>query len=287
MLGNATAGVAPAPHAAHGDAQRALACSLAGEPAEHFLTELLSHGLGGARGTWDAPAIAERLNDPALCLRAIYSRYAFSRRGKDRKALAELAGAALDAVLASGKPLAEISIDSVWEHYCQGCDAAGRKAAPDLNRGVVLGLAGLAQTVARDKGVSLARHAANAVREHGRIEPIFFGIVELRGVGPKVAATMLRDWVYAYDAEANVVFRDSIYLQPIDRWTRFTAPYLLEDTNAAEFPDWILAGKLGKAARTAGVSGIRVSMGISWLGLEAASSNAPEARFLELLTPGA
>jgi hypothetical protein len=280
MLGNYSSGADSAEnsYSAH---ERGL--RLAGAPAERFLAEILSHGLGGVRGTWNAEEIAERLDDPASCLRVVYSRYAFSRRGKDRKALAEMAVAAFDSALGDGADLGKISLDAVWQHYCDACESSGRKPSPDLNRGVVIGLAGLAQAIARETGLSLAGYAASAAHEGGRLEPVFFGIVELRGVGPKVAATMLRDWIYAYGVEARVAHRDTIYLQPIDRWTRLAAPYLLEEMGADGFPDWILAGKLGKAARNAGVSGIRMNMGISWLGMEASASQAPEARFLELL----
>ncbi|MHB8635355.1 MAG: hypothetical protein ACYC96_02665 [Fimbriimonadaceae bacterium] len=283
MLGNEAVDAEQIRPAPSSESTRALACALAGAPADRFLNEMLSHGLGGSRGAWDATEIIARLDDPALCLATIYARYAFSRRGKDRKALADLATEALEATLGGGETFADISGSELWNRYCEGCLAASPKVAPDQNKGVVLGMATLVQTVARDKGVSLARHAANAATQHGRVEPLFFGIVELRGVGPKVAATMLRDWIYAYGAEASVVHRDSIYLQPIDRWTRAAAPHLLEDAGSDAFPDWILAGKLAKAARNAGVSGIRLNMGITLLGLEAAPGPAPDARFAEML----
>ncbi|HLK13872.1 MAG TPA: hypothetical protein VKT78_03620 [Fimbriimonadaceae bacterium] len=261
----------------------ARARAIAAGPADRYLSELLGHSLGGTRGEWIESEIATLLDDPVGCLRAVYGRYAFARRGKERKALADLATGALDAALSDGRPLANLSIEDVWRNYCEASEAAGRKAAPDLNRGVVVGLAGFAQAIAQESGTSLARYAADCAKETGRIESVFFDIVELRGVGPKVAATMLRDWIFVFGVEERVAHRDSIYLQPIDRWMRAAAPYLLEDTGSDAFPDWILAGKLGKAARAAGVSGIRLNMGVCWLGLEASAHPAPEGRFLELL----
>lgn len=263
---------------------RATAARLAGAPADIFLQEVLAYGLGGLKGPWDALAVASKLDDPVHCLRSIYGRYAFSRRGKERKALSELAVAALERALSSRADLATLCLETVWQHYCEGCDLLGKKALPDLNRGVVLGLAGLAQSVYQDRGISLARHVATVASEYGRVEPTFFSIVELRGVGPKVAATMLRDWVFTFGVEDKIVHRDSIYLQPIDRWTRLAAPHVIEEPNAADFPDWILAGKFGKAARNAQVSGIRLNMGVSWLGLEAGTSATAEQTFYKLLS---
>ena len=90
---------------------------------------------------------------------------------------------------------------------------------------------------------------------------------------------MLRDWIHIFQVEDQVANRDAIYLQPIDRWMRLVAPLLLEETDAANFPDWILAGKVGKAARTAGVSGIRLNMGVSWLGRESGSWSGGDEHF--------
>src|ERR1035438_2385356 len=133
MHGNLASNPSP-PQSSLGDECRALACALSGVPADHFLIEMLGHGLGGARSTWNATEIVERLDDPALCLRTIYSRYAFARRGKDRKVLAEIAGAALDSALEHGS-LADISIEEVWQHYCSTCDAEGRKSRSERGRG--------------------------------------------------------------------------------------------------------------------------------------------------------
>src|SRR5579863_9647706 len=96
MLGKHAADSTYTSGASLGNDCRSLVASLAKLPAERYLCELLSPGLGGTRGTWNTSEITNHLDDPALCLRTMYSRYAFSRRGKERKALAELAGAALE-----------------------------------------------------------------------------------------------------------------------------------------------------------------------------------------------
>src|SRR5579863_1898993 len=91
------------------EACRAVARAVSEVPADRFLHEVLGPGLGGSRGSWESEKFAAALDDPANCLRLIYSRYSFSRRGKDRKALAEVAAAALDLALTDGC-LADISL---------------------------------------------------------------------------------------------------------------------------------------------------------------------------------
>jgi hypothetical protein len=271
------------PQALATDSKQSLVKVLSGEPAERFKQEVLCPGLTGKHASWNQQDAISKLADPVLCLNDIFHRYAFSRRGKERRALSECACSAVEHTTAGLHDLTDLSAGDIWDAFENECQKVLRKPQPDLNQGVISGLVELSIGIYRECGKSLADFAAHRAESTGRVEETFFSIVELRGVGPKVASTMLRDWIFIFELEDQIVNRDGIYLQPIDRWMRIAAPCILEEPNAGEFPDWILAGKIGKAARQAGASGIRLNMGVSWLGREAAKWGEQDTGFHSLM----
>lgn len=271
---------------------RRLLRALAGDPADSYLHQLTGVHLSRA---WSlpVPSLSDAragLLESRKCLQAMLGHYAFLRRGRDRQELGALALAALDeAERSADVPIIERSDGrSVWHCFEGLCDAAGRKPLRELNYGAVVGLVELAQEIHRQDGVgSIAQWIGDAAVRTGRIEAEFDRIVDIRGVGPKFASVFLRDVACLLDIEDTIAPVDRLYLQPIDKWVRLASPVILDagsggqgaapnrdvgDGSGESRPDWVLAGKLSKHARIAGVQGTRLNMGLSWLGMREGKS---------------
>jgi hypothetical protein len=106
----------------------------------------------------------------------------------------------------------------------------------------------------------------NGIAQTKRLELQFERIVDIRGVGPKSTSTFMRDVVYMFGYEDKVEPADRIYIHPIDRWLRMMARYLVPEPNMDKAADWIIAGKVSKYSRRAGVSGIAFNMGSTYFG---------------------
>jgi hypothetical protein len=257
----------------------ALFRSMSGAKADHYIGEVLLPVLARALDTDCEPAaIREELEHPYGCLTAIYAHYAFARRGRDRFDLSEIAVEALRRTCNEedfGQFLALEHAESLWETFVEVCRERGRKPLEQLNSGVVAGMAELAQEIYQlDGSGSIAGWVAKGVWQTGRLEPQFLRMVDVRGIGPKITSLFLRDMALLFNLEEHLDHADRLYVQPIDKWIRCIAPYVIDEPNADDLADWILAGKLAKYARRAGVSGIRFNMGATWYGMR--EVRAPE-----------
>jgi hypothetical protein len=105
-----------------------------------------------------------------------------------------------------------------------------------------------------------------AIVQSGRVEPIYQKITEIKGIGPKVGALVLRDMVALYDLESVIEPGDYHYLQPVDTWIRRIGP-LLSDEIDDKTADWVIAGKLAKLCRRNRVSGVRFNQGVQYLAI--------------------
>lgn len=265
--------------------------TLAGAWADRYLAESLLPSLSKAL---EAPAsfegIEEAFSDPFTCLKGIYLHYAFARRGKDRQELAEIAAGALDATTSKaemGRLLAQRDASSLWLAFEEMCGDRGRKPMEQLNRGIVSGMAELAQEIYREDGHgSIADWVVDGIVRAKQVEPQFLRIVDIRGVGPKLTSVILRDLVYVYDLEERLHHADRLYIQPIDKWIRLLAKHIIDEPGIDRAADWILAGKLAKYARYGEVSGIRLNMGATLFGIVEAKSPQDFDNALDRLVKG-
>lgn len=259
---------------------------MAGEMADRYLAEVLIPNLGKVLdiATPDVPSIQASLSTAEGSLRAFLGYYAFSRRGKDRYELSSIALEALDR-FEEGAFMTFIrqpAATQLWEHYVDVCAVRHRKPMEQSNGGVVAGMAELAQEIfALDHIGSIAGWVIACIDRHGRLEPPFLRIVDVRGVGPKLASLLLRDVVFMFDFENRVEAADRLYCLPIDKWTRLIAPLIIEEPEVEQMPDWVLAGKVCKYARRNHVSSIRFSMGLSYFGQRVVSPSLPFAEQVE------
>lgn len=258
--------------------------AMAGEYADLYVEDELLPSLQVAAQS-SSPTLDDvkaALTDPFRGLRALYGHYAFARRGKDKHDLAALAIEALNRVVSPEtfeQFLRQPHADSLWTAYEDVCRGRSRKPLEQLNRGIIAGLAELAQEIYREDGVgSVVNWIVRSINGSDRVEDEFLRMVDIRGVGPKMTSVFIRDVVFLFGLEERLDPVDRLYVQPIDKWIRLIAPYIIEEPGIAEAADWILAGKLAKYTRRAGVSGVRFNMGTTAFG--SGSAHTPQ-RFHE------
>jgi len=246
---------------------------MSGEFAERYIREVMLPQLqlsAQAEGP-DRHQVFAAMRDPYKFLRCFYAHYAFAKRGRDRRDLSEIAVQALRRAVGAEnftQFLQQADAYSLWKEFVCICEERSRKPAEQLNRGLVAGIAELAQEVYRLDGVgSITDWILRGIEAHRRIEPQFLRIVDIRGVGPKTTATLLRDITFLADVEADVEHQDRLYLQPVDRWMRLISGYVIPEVGLEDAADWIIAGKIAKCARHARVSGIRFNMGVTYFGV--------------------
>ena len=246
--------------------------ALAGPCADSYVQDYLAAHL---RKVLKSPGTTtedlwQDLQDPAESLRAFFGHHVFARRGRDRDELARAALAAIDALAAeTGFDAALASRDgaALWDRFVAACEARGVKPNEPQNRGPVQGMLELAQEIHRlEPGASLASWVAEGVWETGRIEPQYLRIVDIRGIGPKSSSMFVRDVVHLAGLEESVDPAERLYLHPVDRWLRAIVRFVVPEPDLDEPPDWIVAGKIAKYTRRAGVSGIRFNMGTTYFG---------------------
>lgn len=246
---------------------------MSSERADRYISEMMLPSLAKATRAFEVKLdeVAERMMNPYLCLRAVFAHYAFARRGKDRFELSELALMAMDATFDNVTYKQFLKKDDaveLWDNFKAICHKRRRKAMEQLNRGIIQGLAELAQEIYKQDGVgSIAGWVVDGIEKtEGRVEPQFLRMVDVRGVGPKLASVFLRDVVYMYGLEDSIEPMDLLYIQPIDKWLRLIGPYIAEEVSD-KTADWVLAGKLVKYTRRAEISGIRFNMGSTYFGM--------------------
>jgi hypothetical protein len=248
---------------------------LAGEKAEKFQHEVLYPQLARAMRTQlpDSQAVRDALADPYYAFRAMLGYYAFAKRGNDRAEYSGFALQALDKVLKGDKANFSAFLASgnapeqLWNAFVAVCQENQRKINEQLNRGLIEGLAGYAARLyAEDTIGNIWMDIQQAIVQSGRVEPIHQRITDIKGIGPKVGALVLRDMVALYDLESRIDAGDYHYLQPVDTWIRRIGP-LLSDEIDEKTADWVIAGKLAKLCRRNRVSGVRFNQGVQYLAI--------------------
>ncbi len=223
-------------------------------------------------------------------LLAFYCHYAFARRGKDRDDLSQFALEAVLRVQGDGDFDAVLKHEDgtpLWDSFAAICQEKRRKNNEAQNRGLIQGMLELSQEIYNEDGNgSIANWMLNNIADTHRIEEPFERIVDIRGVGPKSTSTFMRDVVYMFGYEDKIEPADRIYIHPIDRWLRLMARYLVPEPGMEQAADWIIAGKVSKYSRRAGVSGIAFNMGSTYFGQKIVKDPARFEEFLKKVALG-
>lgn len=266
--------------------------ALAGEYADSYAGDFLlpAHRTAMRAREASVEEIRAHLLSPYGCLQTFLTHYAFARRGRDKEEIAEIAHEALLRCCPGGDCgdlLNQPDGSELWEQFEALCSKGQKRNSEQLNRGLTAGIAELAQEIYRGDGVgSICGWIVNGALETGRIEGQFLRIVDIRGVGPKATSTFLRDIAFLFDLEEKLDHVDRLFVQPIDRWIRLLAPYVVPDEDIGDAADWVLAGKVAKYARRAAVSGIRYNMGALYFGIrEVRNPACLESAVLRLVDP--
>lgn len=253
----------------------AILSRLAGEKAEKFQHEVLFPQMARAARIPlpDSEAVREALADAYYAFRVMLGYYAFAKRGNDRVEYSGFALRALDKVLGGDKANFSQFLalgnapEQLWNAFVAVCQENQRKLNEQLNRGLIEGLAGYAARLYAEDGIgNIWMDIQQSIVQSGRVEPIHQKITEIKGIGPKVGALVLRDMVALYNLESTIEAGDYHYLQPIDTWIRRIGP-LLSDEIEEKTADWVIAGKLAKLCRRNRVSGVRFNQGVQYLAI--------------------
>jgi hypothetical protein len=250
--------------------------AFAAEPADLFFAESVLKPYSRVLDTQaKSSAILDTMRDPKQSLCAVFGCVTFSRRGRERFEIAKLVCDALDEITEENPAfMSQEGAEELWFRYCDLAKAAGRKPQEQLERGPIQGTAEYAQELVNTRRMSISEAVFSSIKRSGQLEPFVNRLLDIRGFGPKGCSLLLRDLVAISGLEEKVSYADRLYMQPIDKWVRLAAPFFIPDLSDRDAADWILAGKISKHARMANISGIRLNMGITYLGLRAASPDA-------------
>lgn len=235
--------------------------------ADRFLTSVLIPSIVSIQPSLGQAAV-KILANPLSCLKTFYSFYAFARRGKERANSVKLANEALQEWSSeSTNVFALTNSERFWEIFEDVCAVHHKKPLEQLNRGLIAGIADLAQEVYQNsQGASLATWIVGGIERTKRIEDCFMRMVDVRGVGPKTTSVFFRDIAYLFNMESQIDHVDRLYVQPIDGTLRRLAPHIIQEPGIEGAADWILAGKYSRITRKCGLSGIRFNMGAQYYG---------------------
>lgn len=245
--------------------------AMSGDRADKYIGQMLLPSLHRAMELTNATIRDTRiaLENPYQCLCAIYGHYAFARRGKDRSDLTAAALKSLRQTCGTGDSLATFLLREnalpLWQAFESHCP---NSRSAEAHCGIVAGMAELSQELYKRQGIgSIAKWVVQGVQRTRRVEPQFMRMVDVRGIGPKTVSVFLRDMVYLHGLEEIVDHADRLFLVPIDKWARAVAEYVIDEDDVHEMPDWVLAGKISKYARRAGVSAVKFTMGTTYFGI--------------------
>lgn len=244
---------------------------LAGHYADAYIRTFLVEPVARAlRRPASADEVRNALSDPVRCLFVFFQHYAFARRGRERDDLTACACSALNHLAEAVAPAHVLETDDhtrIWEKFVAACANRGVPAHEPQNRGPVQGVFELAAEIHGSyPGLSIAAWVVEAVRRAEVLEPEHARIVDIRGVGPKTASTFIRDVVVLYGIEEDIHPAERIYMLAVDRWLRMALPHITTEPELGNAPDWIVAGKVARYTRAAGVSACRFDMGVTYFG---------------------
>lgn len=217
--------------------------------------------IGGEGDNWEsllftfAPGLRLVLRHYALGHRR-FARLGASAAAEHAIAWAERQGAELFLNAGESEPF--------WKRFINALTPRGKKSSEQL-RWLVTGIVDWNFEAYRVRGEeSLVAWILTEVRDTGRVEHVHQLLREIPGFGPKAASRLLRDLTLVFQLEERVHPADRYLLQTVGRPVRKVAGMILTEAEGRRLPDWVLAGKLSRACRLAGVSGARFNAGAEW-----------------------
>jgi len=198
---------------------------------------------------------------------AFLLRDSFARSGGEQAGYGEIAINALDLCIKDAGSynnfiVSPTAYDEAWTHFVQICKMKfqyihhkkGFGENERLNKTVVQGIVKLAQ----------ASNHFNPFEELCSKLPAdtvaaFFLLRNIKGIGDKIAAFLLRDIVSMTGLDDEIQRQDQILLQPVDRWVNGISAYIWNNPDRA--PAWFVASRIISECEKYGYSPIKFNQG--------------------------
>lgn len=213
------------------------------------------------------PQVAhELLESPQLSLEVIFRCYAFARGGG-----ADKAGYHRISVSALRRKMGNSSFEEfikdaaaptrLWGEFEAECVQRHIGINKKMNEELVKGLLRLSQNA---PSYNIAVYIRDGISAN--IEATFARMNEIKGIGPKIASFMLRDFTWLFSLEEKIPHAHRHYLQPVDIWVGRTAQCLWPELKGEGY--WPIAKRLAQECSRSGVSGIEFNQGAWYFGAQ-------------------
>lgn len=240
---------------------RDVACWDADDYLNQYLLPVWREVVGSQDEGWRS-----RLSSFAPALRLILRHYVLGHRRFSRFGAADAAEQAIlwAERLGADAFLAEGNADPFVQWFVDALTPKGKRAASQLES-LVRGLIEWNFDTYLSAGEeSLIAWILGEIEDTGRVEHVHQLLREISGFGPKAASRLLRDLALVFQLEERIHPADRYLLQTVGIGIRKVAAKILPNEGDRRLPDWVLAGKVSKACRMAGVSGVRFNAGAEW-----------------------
>lgn len=246
--------------------------ALAETYADKYITEFLFPQFEKKIGS----SIASRqdlqkfLEDTKTSLKCLVAYYIVSRKSSDRKVFSNILLESIDKTLFEEGDWISPENSQKFLNTVRGFAQAHKQLRIfDTMKPLLDGLIYLISDIYENYGHGdVFLWIKSEVEATNSLEYAYHRLTSIKALGPKTASLILRDTASIYDLEDDLEFSDRIYLQPITSTLRIVAKYAICEAQEKELADWILAGKIAKAARMCNLSGVRINMGCNYVGLK-------------------
>lgn len=193
---------------------------------------------------------------PRPPLSFLFRYHAFARAGGEQAGYGDLALSAIDA-LPQGKQ-GKIPGKELWGEFRDQCERRGIGVNERVNKGVIVGLSELAT----QEG-NLFLWMEKEVENSGQLSPIYESLVDIKGIGRKIATFIIRDVIWFLGLEDDIVTDELKLLQPIDRWVRRVGEQIFPDLEGADRDE--IATRLALECESRGISNAEFNQGAWYL----------------------
>ena len=210
-----------------------------------------------------SPRVAPSLLQNPIKGLEYFLRDGFARAGGEQAGYGRIAVDALHQCVSSFEKFEAFIIrndapELVWTEFENFCMKQGKGVNRRVNEGVVKGLVRLVRE-SGDYNYNLFHYIGKKVQSS--MTDAFIILRNVKGIGDKIAAFLLRDIVCILDLEETVPLEHRIFLQPVDRWVEETAICLWADLKTGRVPSWGIAMRIVDKCNEFGISGVRFNQG--------------------------
>lgn len=149
--------------------------------------------------------------------------------------------------------------DTLCQRFIELCDEKYGYDVPEKAKHRIRGAARL-----YNEKDNVIEWVQNEIDSAGKVKPIYDDLTNIKHIGRKIATFTIRDTVWIWDIEDDIVEKERRYLQPIDRWVRRTGDYLFPDLTDPS--DAELAGELAEMCNKFNISNIAFNQGAFYVG---------------------